>query len=402
MRMDALLGRVRHEGVRTRSVRLWEEPPPEAYAGGTGVLVVPRAPEDLAAHYDLTLSHPDVDMAPFAAFERWLAEAAAARGLSCALLHDGVVREAVRRLEQGRLSIGYHLDYYALWHVAGDPYARLSEAVQDAGGRPVNPPERARHFTDKAVAHAELLRRGLGVPESFVLGPSATEARLPAAARARLRLDEPGACVYVKPANGFGSRGVIRVDRTDVDSLSAALAAVRTQAPDDAVLIQREVVCPRLRSADGVERPAYWRVLYCLGEIIPFWWNKQEAEVGRPSYRRLTAPEIGRARLGPVLDFVLALADLSGLDWFSTELCLSEGAQGSRFTVRGDDGRLHPVVAIDYLNDQCDVDVQSRWAGGPPDAVVRHAAERFADAAWQQQQVLPLPRWQPTALRPAA
>jgi hypothetical protein len=41
------------------------------------------------------------------------------------------------------------------------------------------------------------------------------------------------------------------------------------------------------------------------------------------------------------------------------------------------------VLAIDYVNDQCDVVVQSRWPGGPPDAFVRHVAGRFAERAWQ-------------------
>jgi hypothetical protein len=54
-------------------------------------------------------------------------------------------------------------------------------------------------------------------------------------------------------------------------------------------------------------------------------------------------------------------------------------------------------VAIDYINDQCDVDVQSRWPGAPPDAIVRQVAERFADAAWSYRQILRLPRhsWRP-------
>jgi hypothetical protein len=46
-------------------------------------------------------------------------------------------------------------------------------------------------------------------------------------------------------------------------------------------------------------------------------------------------------------------------------------------------GKSFPVVAIDYVNDQCDVDVQSRWAGGPPDELVRHVAGRFAEEAWR-------------------
>src|SRR5207244_7300069 len=106
----------------------------------------------------------------------WLADAAGRHGLTCALLHDGVVHEAARRLTTGALTVGYHLDYFALWHVADDRFARLSQAVQDAGGRPVNAPARARFFTDKAAAHEELCRRGFGVPATVLLGPGTAHA----------------------------------------------------------------------------------------------------------------------------------------------------------------------------------------------------------------------------------
>ena len=41
---------------------------------------------------------------------------------------------------------------------------------------------------------------------------------------------------------------------------------------------------------------------------------------------------------------------------------------------------------IDYLNDQCDVDVQSRVPGAPPDVLVRRLATRFAEEAWRLRQ----------------
>jgi hypothetical protein len=100
-----------------------------------------------------------------------------------------------------------------------------------------------------------------------------------------------------------------------------------------------------------------------------------------------------RHRLQPVLDYAEALAELCGLDWFSTELCLSEGPEASRFTIIGADGCDRPLLAIDYVNDQCDVDVQSRWGGAPPDRYVQSVAERFADEAWRLRQ---------SRLRPAA
>src|SRR5579862_9781980 len=107
-------------------------------------LAVPTSAADLAAHYDLSISQPKIVEEQFISFDRWLAQACAERGLSCLLIHDGIVGEVVQRLSSGRLAIGYHLDYFALWHVGDDLYGRLAVAVQDAGGRSVNPPARSR------------------------------------------------------------------------------------------------------------------------------------------------------------------------------------------------------------------------------------------------------------------
>src|SRR5262249_19936315 len=113
---------------------------------GEAMLAVPAGADDLAGHFDLTVSHPLPTPPQFARFDRWLAGACARLGLRSALIHDGTVAEAVRRLGDGRLTVGFHLDYHALWHVPDDPGARLAAAVQDAGGRPVNSPARSRAF----------------------------------------------------------------------------------------------------------------------------------------------------------------------------------------------------------------------------------------------------------------
>src|SRR5262249_32415886 len=155
----------------------------------------------------------------------------------------------------------------------------------------------------------------------------------------------------------------------------------------------RGVRWPVLLCEDGVERPAYWRVIGCMGELFAFWWSPQSHTNGRPSYRTVTSSELRRHRLQPIIGYAQALADLSGLEWFSTEVCLSDGPEESRFCVIGGDGNERPVVAIDYLNDQCDVDVQSRVPSAPPDVIVRRVASRFAEEAWRLRQ---------RQLRPAA
>src|SRR5205807_7106897 len=118
-------------------------------------------------------------------------------------------------------------DYFALWHVADDPCARLAEAVQDAGGCSINVPARSRLFTDKAAAHAELRRRGLGVPATILLRPGMPDRALTATERGLLGLDEVGTRVFIKPANGFCGHGVVRVERIDPEGLAAALTAAR-------------------------------------------------------------------------------------------------------------------------------------------------------------------------------
>ena len=153
--------------------------------------------------------------------------------------------------------------------------------------------------------------------------------------------------------------------------------------------MQRQVIWPRLHCDDGAERNAYWRVFYCMGELMPFWWTKQEGGFAGPSYRRLTGAEIKRLRLQTLLAYARDLAGLCGMNWFSTEICLSDGDESSKYQGPGPDGRPRPLVAIDYVNDQCDVDVQSRCPGSPPDTLVRHVAERFAEAALMCKNTLP-------------
>jgi hypothetical protein len=350
-------------------------------------LPVPRQPADLMAHYDLTISHPEIDQIEFSYFDRYLARAARERGLSCALVHRGTVQEFITRLTTGQMRIGYHLDYYALWNRPDDPFARLTEAVQDTGGWSINAPARARAFTDKSAAHAELVRRGLGAPATLIYRPWTPDRVLTSAEREMLGLDEAGTRLYLKPANGFGGRGITQLDRFDGEGLRDIVAGARTQDRQETYLLQREVRTPMLRCEDGVDRPAYWRVLSCLGEWMPFWWSPlNRLTPGQTSYVPVSTAELHQYRLQPVLGYAQMLGELSGLEWFSTELCLSEGSETSIFTVIGPDGQERPVVAIDYINDQCAVDVQGRWIGAVPDSVVRHLAERFADAAWQKRQ----------------
>src|SRR5207248_149733 len=114
----------------------------------------------------------------------------------------------------------------------------------------------------------------------------------------------------------------------------------------------REVVCPWLVDEDGVERPAYWRNLYCLGDLIPFWWCPADPDCRRPSYRPLTMREIRTLGLSPVLAYAKELARLSGLEWFSPEW-RSDTPRGRRESPDGPgpSAAVGPLLFLDSCSD---------------------------------------------------
>ena len=62
-------------------------------------------------------------------FTNWLRHECETRGLSCAVLHEGVVRDTWSAVSSGRLRIGTLLDLTALWWHDDDPYVQLCYAV---------------------------------------------------------------------------------------------------------------------------------------------------------------------------------------------------------------------------------------------------------------------------------
>jgi hypothetical protein len=341
---------------------------------------IPQSSDDLRDHYDLIFSHPRPDAPEYAAFDRWLADAALRSDLSFALVHDGIVHEVVRRLGTGELTVGLHLGYEALWCWPDDPHVRLALAVEDAGGHALNPPVRVRTFTDRAVTHRELLRLDLGVAPAVLFRPWTGTRALSIKERTRLRLDVHDAGVHIRPAT---RAGVVTVGHADDEAFLTALSEARSHDPRETFLIQRAFQSPILESDHG-PRAAHWRVLYCLDEITIFWWTPL-TESG-DGYQEVSADEVERLGLRPIYQYAQALADLSGLDWFMSELALSPFTELSRFAIMGEGGDEWPLVAVDYLNDQCDLDVRSRTPGAPPDDFVQGLAWRLAELAWALRQ----------------
>lgn len=223
--------------------------------------------------------------------------------------------------------------------------AELADRVKAAGGRVSNDPDRARAAIDKARMHLALMSTGVHVPYTVVLPHDEPE---PAALTDLALLGTP---FVLKPAHGCGGEGVV-LDATDRGAIDRA----RAERPDDAILAQERVAWTTI---DG--EPAYFRVLWCLGDVHACFWNPETRR-----YREVRPEHRATAWYAELAVIARAIAEVAHMDLFSTEVALTA------------DGRL---ISVDYVNDMCDLRLASEHPDGVPDPVVDAIARRLVQAA---------------------
>ena len=125
-------------------------------------------------------------------------------------------------------------------------------------------------------------------------------------------------------------------------------------------------------------RPAYLRAYYLLGHRSLMWWCKgKEAD----RYDLLTWDDLKKYDLLEAVELVDKIAQVSGIDFFSSEIAITSDTGPSRF------------VLIDYINDQCDMDPEERPATTPvPTDWVRWVCKNLADFTLQKKRGVELKR----------
>jgi hypothetical protein len=206
----------------------------------------------------------------------------------------------------------------------------------------INSYDRASLTWDKAKMHSLLVTAGLDVPHTIILPAYFDQPDLP-----DMDLLILGEQFTIKPAHGSGGVGVV-TNATSWDQV----VNVRREHASDKYLLQAHIFPKNLDL-----RPAWFRVIYCTGQIYPCWWNP-ESHV----YAQVTPEEKSNYGLGRLEETVAIISRLSGLDLFSTEIALMNNDQ---------------YIVVDYVNDQIDLRLQSSAFEGVPDAIVRDIAERL-------------------------
>ena len=295
---------------------------------------------ELDSRYDLAISY---DWEYDRDFVRLVEESARARGLRTAVISPADAGRALEAVHSGRLGFRVFLDRAS---GASADFVALQAQAAEKGADVIEGLDKLRWASDKATMHLEFIAGGIHTPYTLILPSHAAE---PGFALRPEALAPLGAPFVIKPANTTGgSQGVV----ADAVGPADVLAARRTY-PLDKYLLQERVVP---ESTGG--RRFWFRGFYVLGEVHLTWWDDRTH-----LYAELGFDEAAAHSLIPVYGIVRAIARVSRLRFFSTEI------------VRDVRGRL---LVVDYVNEICDMRLQSAHADGVPDAVVARIAARIA------------------------
>ena len=274
-------------------------------------------------------------------FIRLLELSCQSRGLSLLQIKPGNLPQILNSLVVGELSCRVFFDRAS----DVDPqFLPLIQWVSEDSIHSINTYELASHTWDKAEMHSLLVSQGLCVPPTIILPPYIEQAEL-----TPLDLSTLGNQFTIKPAHGSGGVGVM-INATSWDQA----LSVRKENATDQYLLQAHVTPIQLDT-----RPAWFRVIYCVGQVYPCWWNPTSH-----IYAPVTEADKNSYGLAPLDEIALAIASLCGLDLFSTEI---------GYTAEGF------FMVVDYVNDQIDLRLQSIAPEGVPDAIVREIAQRLVN-----------------------
>jgi hypothetical protein len=279
-------------------------------------------------------------------FVKLLDRACRACELSLLQITEDNLETIVEQVRRGELAFRLLLDRASDTDEAFYPLADWGRA---GGAHILNPRALAHRAWDKAAMHFEFISAGLHTPHTIVLPPYDERPEMEAPDLSAL-----GEKMILKPAHGGGGASVAVMHAQDS---WRAIQHVRRNVADDKFLIQ-DWVTPRQSLAGA----AWFRVLYALGEVLPFWWD-----VHTHVYRTVTREQVQRLELSPLYEIAHAIARVCRLDIFSTEIAQRAG-----------DGQF---VSVDYVNDPIDLRLQSTAVDGVPDSAVRVIAECIAESA---------------------
>lgn len=292
------------------------------------------------SEFDLAVSW---DWEHDANFVRMLEDHVRRRGLRFYSISHHNTQETIRRIQKGDLRFRAFLDR------AGDvdeTFAAVARALRKTSAILINHPDALTHANDKATMHLEFMTAGIHVPFTIIISPYNKKHEIELRLSDLAQLGRP---FIIKPANTTGGGiGVV----VGAESLKDIIES-RQHHKNDKYLLQ-EKITPIILG----ERRAWFRVFWVFGRPIPCWWD-DETHV----YAEADDGEIDIRDLLELKRITEVIAGVCRLQFFSTEIAITPERK---------------FVAVDYVNDICDMRLQSRHPDGVPDSTVEEICAGIA------------------------
>jgi hypothetical protein len=271
--------------------------------------------------------------------------------LSVLEIHAKNIEEIFDSVKKGKLQFRYFLDRASDEDDAFQPLARYVLKKYRTGDaqsmRPINPLDLQIHAADKATMHLEFLTHKIEVPYTIIISPFNHKQEVELTISELAKLGRP---FIIKPANTTGGGiGVVM----GAESLKEIIEA-RQSHKNDKYLLQ-ETIKPILFEG----RRAWFRVFYAFGNIIPVWWDDVTHV-----YSLLNGDDEQYMNKEQLIKITQRIHTVCQLEFFSTELVYT----GDR-----------KCVAVDYVNEMCDMRLKSQFLDGVPDVVVYRIVQQMME-----------------------
>ena len=266
-------------------------------------------------------------------------------GLSTYRVTDYNIREVTEDIRLKKLNFRTYLDRAS---DVDDDYFELAKILTRRRVKIFNPYEKVHHAIDKASMHLEFITAGINVPYSIIIPPQKHNNDLKISVDDLAVLGRP---FIIKPCNTTGGGiGVV----TGAETLKEVLDERGTFDGDKYILQQK--IYPK--SLDG--KRAWFRCFWAFGKPICCWWDDQTH-----IYETISENEFSAFNLKKLNEITRKIARLTGLDFFSTEIAITED---------------NKFVVIDYVNDQCDMRFKSKHQDGIPDEIIFEIIQQLKKA----------------------
>jgi len=288
---------------------------------------------NLAISYNWTFDHEFVEL-----IEQIFQE----DGLKTYVITKQNFREVIDLLRKKRIFFKTYLDRAS----DEDPeFEQITTILLRRKSYLINPYSKVHCAINKAVMHKKLTKKRFLLPKTLILPAYNSKEHLSIKEE---QLEVIGRPFVIKPVLfSGGGQGVIK----------NAMTLAEIQGERSKNISEKYLVQEKIHPCDINGKRAWFRIFWAFGHAIPTWWNDNTH-----IYFRVTRNDIEQFNLRPLIKITTRLAQITNLDYFSTEIAVTKD---------------HKFVLIDYINDQCDMRLKSNHPDGIPDRVVIDFIERM-------------------------